>query len=94
MERGNVDPAVEQLVRLSSPGAVVDWLKGGEEFWDARRTVRELKEGKYFPRGSKQEQRDEEDEDGKVGSGGLGSTPIVRLKGRRVSMWIMHWDDG
>ena len=40
LERGVASNALEQIVRFSAPGAVVDMLRPEEEFWSASKTLR------------------------------------------------------
>lgn len=54
IEKGVGSPALEQMVRFCAPGAIVDQLKSGIEFWSSEETLKQLKKGGYFPRGSKQ----------------------------------------
>lgn len=40
LERGVASGALEQMVRFCAPGALVEFLRPGEEFWGPRRTFR------------------------------------------------------
>ena len=56
LERGGASTALEQMVRFYAPGALLEMLRPEDEFWGAETTVRELKKGGYFPKGSKKEE--------------------------------------
>ena len=40
LERGVASGALEQMVRFCAPGAIVEFLRPGEEFWGPRRAFR------------------------------------------------------
>lgn len=42
LERGAASGALEQMVRFCAPGAIVEFLRPGEEFWGPRRTFRSV----------------------------------------------------
>lgn len=40
LERGVASGKLEQMVRFCAPGALIEFLRPGEEFWGPRRTFR------------------------------------------------------
>lgn len=53
LEKSVASHALEQMVRFCAPGAVLEHLKPEQEFWTSEQTLKNLKQGGYFPKGSK-----------------------------------------
>lgn len=84
LERGGACASLEQVVRLCAPGALVEMLRPGAEFWDADKAFKELKKGDYFPRGSKKKgktkgdgEAEGESEEGEGLMNGCGRWPLT-----------------